>query len=75
MRKDIFYNNKLNNEDLKITKITHLQSVNTKANVNINSLLNRVKTDKENENKKTIIFFMLGISLIGLMGIFVTIVS
>ena len=75
MMKDIFYNNKLNNEDLKIKKITHPQSVNTKASVNINSLLNRVKTDKENENKKTIIFFMLGISLIGLMGIFVTIVS
>ena len=73
--KDIFYNNKLNNEDLKIKKITHPQSVNTKASVNINSLLNRVKIDKENENKKTIIFFMLGISLISLMGIFVTIVS
>ena len=59
MRKDIFYNNKLNNEDLKITKITHLQSVNTKASVNINSLLNRVKINKKNEIKKKIISFSL----------------
>ncbi|MDB3885738.1 hypothetical protein N9308_01805 [Candidatus Pelagibacter sp.] len=76
MRKNIFYNNKEIEENLTIKSSENLaiKIIKKSEKVNINSLLNRVKIEKKNENKKKIIFFSFGILLLGLMGIFVTIV-
>ncbi|MDA9646271.1 hypothetical protein N9S92_00745 [Candidatus Pelagibacter sp.] len=77
MRKDIFYNNKSidDNFEIKNDESVIIKRVKKIQRVNINSLLNRVKIEKKNETKKKIIFFSLGVSLIGIMGIFVTLVK
>ena len=73
MQKGIFYNYRSNQTESEIKKISLLQNI-EKKNVNINSLLNRVKVDQQSEKKRNIIFFSLGISLLGFMAIFVTII-
>jgi hypothetical protein len=73
MQKGIFYNYRSNQKESEIKKISLLQNI-EKKNVNINSLLNRVKVDQQSEKKRNIIFFSLGISLLGFMAIFVTII-
>ena len=73
MQKGIFYNYRSKQKESEIKKISLLQNI-EKKNVNINSLLNRVKVDQQSEKKRNIIFFSLGISLLGFMAIFVTII-
>ena len=77
MRKNIFYNNKTidKNLTLKSSENLAIKIIKKSERVNINSLLNRVKIEKKNENKKKIIFFSFGILLLSLMGIFVTTVG
>ena len=74
MPKDIFYNHRSNQKDSEIKKKISILHHIEKKNVNINSLLNRVKVDQQGEKKRNIIFFSLGISLLGFMAIFVTII-
>ena len=45
-----------------------------KRTVDINMLLNRVKLEKKTEIKQKIIYYSLTISLLFLMGVFITIV-
>ena len=45
-----------------------------KLNVDINKLLNRVKNDVYKEKKSKIIFFSLVTSLIGLLGVLISVV-
>ena len=69
----IFHNSKLNKKNLKKEEAFYLQSVNIKKNVDINRLLNRVKSNQKIEKKNTITFFSLGILLVSLMGVFISI--
>jgi len=57
MKNKFFHNNKLTIKN--ITKNYHTQTtrVNSKLNVDINKLLNRVKNDTYREKKSKIIFF------------------
>ena len=74
MQKIYFHDNKHISEKNDQKKAITVEQINQKRRVDINKLLNRVRIDKKNENKKKIIFFSFGILLLGLMGIFVTIV-
>ena len=74
MQKKFFHNHMPDNENLKIQKTSPVINISKKNRVDINKLLNRVKIDQQNQNKKKIIFLSFGILLIGLMGIFITLV-
>ena len=73
MKKNIFYNYKLIKKNLNIKGLPQSQDINPKIIVDINKLLNRVKVDQHNEQKKNLIFFSLGILLLALMGTFILI--
>ena len=75
MKKNIFYNDKFIKREVDIKVLPQLNDLYKKKNVDINRLLNRVKVDQKIEKKKKIIFFSLGVLLLGLMGTFVTIIS
>jgi hypothetical protein len=75
MQKYNFHNMKFDDENLQIKKIRHVENLNLNVGVDINRLLNRVKIEKQNENKQKAIFVSFGILLISLMGIFVTIIK
>ena len=49
MTKNIFHNQKSNNENIKIKKFSDLWNVKIQKNVDINRLLNRVKLDQQSE--------------------------
>jgi len=74
MHDRIFHNNKLFKNNLEKTKSFNSQNNNLKIHVDINNLLNRVKIDQKIEKKNKITFFILGILLVGLMGIFISII-
>ena len=73
MTQYIFHNNKFVSQELKKKKPLHQELTTNKINVDINKLLNRVKLNEQHEKKTKIIFFVLGISLVTLMGIFLSI--
>jgi hypothetical protein len=75
MKKNIFYNTRLDRKDLDIKELSYLRNIDQKQNVDINRLLNRVKIEQVHEKKEKIIFFSLGILLLGLMGIFISIIK
>ena len=57
MQKTYFHNNKSISENNDQTKTISIQNIGLKDNVDINKLLNRVKIEKKNENKKQVIFY------------------
>ena len=68
MQKDYFHNRKHISEDKVQKKTIPFQYIDQKRIVDINKLLNRVKTDQKNETKRKIIFYsstVLGLSLFG----------
>jgi hypothetical protein len=73
MKKIFLDNNKFIKKNLKIRELFHSEYVYQKRNIDINKLLNRVKADQQSIMKQKIIFFALGILLVGCMGIFVSI--
>ena len=75
MKKNVFYNDLLNEKILVKKNFSQLSNVNPKRNVDINKLLNEIKIDQKIEKKKIFIFFSLGFLLLGLMGTFVVIIK
>ena len=69
MLKSYFHNNKFKNENKKI--FTQSSKINIKRAVDINILLNRVKSEERNELKKKIIFFSFTIFALSLFGTFI----
>ena len=71
MSKNVFYNYKVLEGNLELKNSA--QSYNSKysKNVDINKLLNTLKTNKKIEKKEKIILFGFSLSLVGFMGIFV----
>ena len=68
MQKTYFHDNKHFSEKKVQKKTIPLQYIDQKRIVDINKLLNRVKTDQKNETKRKIIFYsstVLGFSLLG----------
>jgi hypothetical protein len=75
MKKNIFHNSKLINQNT-ITKFhSQITHENQKLNVDVNKLLNRVRDGAYQEKKSKIIFFSLVTLLISLIGIFLLIIK
>ncbi len=75
MQKNIFYNNKSTAENLEIRKLQKISYIDKKRNVDINTLLNRVKLSRNNKKKQQVIFFSGAILLIIFMGTFISIIK
>ena len=71
----IFDNNKTISKDKVQKKTIPVQYIDQKRIVDINKLLNRVRMDKKNENKKKIIFYSLTILALGLFSTFITVIK
>ena len=65
MQKTYFHDRKHISEKKVQKKTIPLQYIDQKRIVDINKLLNRVKIDKKNENKKKIIFYCSVVLIIG----------
>ena len=75
MQNPYFRNRKNNSEDKVQKKTIPLQYIDQKRIVDINKLLNRVRMDKKNENKKKVIFYSLTILALGLFSTFITVIK
>jgi hypothetical protein len=73
MLKSYFHNDILKNENKKI--FTQSSKINIKRAVDINILLNRVKSEERNELKKKIIFFSFTTFALSLFGTFIAIIK
>lgn len=74
MAKHYYHNLKSIDESIEKKNFPIIKTAVQKRTVNINMLLNRVKLEKKTEIKKKIIYYSLTISLLFLMGVFLTIV-
>ena len=72
MRKVYFHNGKSIDQNINTKKLSKVQNISEKQVVDINKLLNRVKTDKKNEIKRKIIFYSLSILGLSLLGTLIT---
>ncbi len=75
MQKTYFHDRKHINEKKVQKKTIPLQYIDQKRIVDINKLLNRVKTDQKNETKQKIIFYSLTTLFLGLFITLVMIVK
>lgn len=74
MAKYYYHNFKSIDESIEKKNFPIIKAAVQKKTVNINMLLNRVKLEKKTEIKQKIIYYSLTISLLFLMGVFLTIV-
>ena len=72
MRKVYFHNQKSIDQNINNKRLSETQRISEKQVVDINKLLNRVKTDKKNEIKRKIIFYSLSILGLSLFGSLIT---
>ena len=75
MQKAYFHDRKHNSEKKVQKKTIPLQYIDQKRVVDINKLLNRVKTDQKNETKQKIIFYSLTTLVLGLFSTLIMIVK
>ena len=75
MQKAYFHNRKHNSEKKVQKKTIPLQYIDQNRIVDINKLLNRVKTDQKNETKQKIIFYSLTTLVLGLFSTLIMIVK
>jgi len=75
MRKNIFHDSRHISEKDDQKKTTTAEQIKQKRRVDINKLLNRVRIDKKNENKKKIIFYSSVILSLGLFSTLLTIIK
>ena len=75
MQRYYFHNYKTLNENKIKKKLNQISKLDSKETVDINILLNRVKTNKKNETKRKIIFFSFTILTLGLFGSFIAIIK
>ena len=75
MPKIYFHDNKHISEKNDQKKTISVEQINQKRRVDINKLLNRVRMDKKNENKRKIIFYSSVILSLGLFSTLLTIIK
>ena len=75
MQKTYFHNKKLANENNKKKQSKKTSNLDTKGVVDINILLNRVKSEEKNETKRKIIFFSFSIFALSLFGTFIIMIK
>ena len=74
MAKYYYHNFKSIDENIEKKNFPITKAAFKKRTVDINTLLNRVKLEKKTEIKQKIIYYSLTISLLFLMGVFITFV-
>ena len=72
MLKNIYYNTKSAERDLNLNTPVQIKYLGKKQNVDINELLNRVKTEKKNQIKNKLYFLGLAVMPVSLIGILLT---
>ena len=75
MPKTYFHDNKHNSEKKIQKKNIPTQFIEQERIVDINKLLNRVRIDKKNENKRKIIFYSSAILALSLFSTFISIIK
>ena len=75
MPKTYFHDNKHNSEKKIQKKNIPTQFIDQERIVDINKLLNRVRIDKKNENKRKIIFYSSAILALSLFSTFISIIK
>ena len=75
MQNPYFHNRKLQNENNDKKKSAQTSKIDTKNIVDINILLNRVKTEEKNQTKRNIIFFSIVTTALSLFGTFIVVVN
>ena len=75
MQKTYFHDRKHTSEKKVHKKTIPAQYIDQKRIVDINKLLNRVRMDKKNENKKKVIFYSLTTLALGLFLTFIMIIK
>ena len=73
MQKNIFYSQRLINDDSKLEYFPVIKNVKKKQKVDINKLLNRVRIREQHEKKKKFIYLGLSILSLSIVGIFLKI--
>jgi len=73
MQKFYFHDNKHISEKKDQKKAISVEQINQKRRVDINKLLNRVRIEKKNENKKNILVYCSAVLVIGSFMILLTI--
>ena len=72
MQKMYFHNYKSIDQNINTKKLSKVQNISEKQVVDINKLLNRIKTDHKIETKRKIIFYSLSILGLSLLGTLIT---
>ena len=72
MQKMYFHNKKLIDQNTNKKRLFEEQYINKKHVVDINKLLNRVKTDQKNETKRKFIIYSLSILVLSLFTMLIT---
>jgi hypothetical protein len=75
MQKTYFHDNKHISEKNDQKKAITVEQINQKRRVDINKLLNRVRIEKKNDNKRKIIFYSSVILSLSLFSILLTIIK
>ena len=75
MRKNIFHDSRHISEKDDQKKTTTAEQIKQKRRVDINKLLNRVRIEKKNDNKRKIIFYSSVILSLGLFSTLLTIIK
>ena len=75
MQKIYFHDNKHISEKNDQKKAITVEQINQKRRVDINKLLNRVRIEKKNDNKRKIIFYSSVILSLSLFSILLTIIK
>ena len=75
MRKNIFHDSRHISEKDDQKKAITVEQIKQKRRVDINKLLNRVRIEKKNENKRKIIFYSSVILSLSLFSILLTIIK
>ena len=70
--KNIYYNAKSAERDLNLNTPVPIRYLGQKQTVDINELLNRVKTEKKNQIKNKLYFLGLAVMPVSLIGILLT---
>jgi len=75
MQKTYFHDNQHISEKNDQKKAITVEKINQKRRVDINKLLNRVRIEKKNDNKRKIIFYSSVILSLSLFSILLTIIK
>ena len=75
MQKTYFHDNKHFSEKNGQKKAISVEQINQKKRVDINKLLNRVRIEKKNDNKRKIIFYSSVILSLGLFSTLLIIIK